>query len=182
MTVITACRSKHYRCVSTEWSHTWSLKSTRWMNRRVPLFDMWYYHPDIFIIPPTSQTTRLSSAAHKHRISPQDWRWPRVYSSADKSLTRMHKHLLTETRLASGRGRLRTIWLLNHFCLRLALCSRALHASSRHWLWQPGSASEPVNIRTPCRPLLKRLTDWHVTMRHNGEKKNNHVRNGDHKQ
>lgn len=52
MTVITACRSKHYRCVSTEWSHTWSLKSTRWMNRRVPLFDMWYYHPDIFIIPP----------------------------------------------------------------------------------------------------------------------------------
>lgn len=166
MTVITACHSKHYHCVSTEWSHMWSLSQQGgWIAASRSLTcDIIV---QIYSLCPSLQTTRLSSAAHIHRISPQDWRWPRVYSSADKSLTGRTNICWLKLDLLLAAAVSETIWLLNHFCLRL-------YCASEHFMRAPATdsrnrislrASKHTNSMSSSLKTLNRLTRYYATRR-----------------
>lgn len=166
MTVITACHSKHYHCVSTEWSHMWSLSQQGgWIAAsRSLICDIIV---QIYSLCPSLQTTRLSSAVHIHRISPQDWRWLRVYSSADKSLTGRTNICWLKLDLLLAAAVSETIWLLNHFCLRL-------YCASEHFMRAPATdsrnrislrASKHTNSMSSSLKTLNRLTRYYATRR-----------------
>lgn len=159
-------------CVNRMIIHA-KLKSTRWMNSCVTLFDIWYC-TDIFIM----QTTLIISALQIEGVSLQEWRQFYVHSHQQtKHQSSQGTQTFVDWNSSGFRQRQSPNHLAfeSHVLLTVRLCCAAEHfmlapttGRDFHQLQQQISlwTNKPMTSMLSC---LKCRTEWHINTQRSGK-------------